>query len=286
MNGKNGIGLAIAMREGGDILTLGRNLDAAMRKITADLPIGIEPTLVANQPVVVEHAISEFLESLWQAIAIIMAVSFISLGVRPGTVVALSIPLTIAITFPIMGLLHIDLQRISLGALIIALTLLVDDAMTTIDAMTERLDAGDEKEEAATFAYRTLAAPMLTGSFITAAGFVPIGFARSAAGEYTFSIFVVVGLALMLSWLVAVIFAPLLGVWILKKPARAGVEGARAAHARVPGAAGRRHAGALGHHRPDGRGLRRRPSWRARWCRDSSSRRPTGRSSWSTSRCR
>ncbi len=219
VNGKNGIGLAVAMREGGDILTLGRNLDAAMRTITADLPIGIEPTLVANQPVVVEHAISEFLESLWQAIAIIMAVSFISLGVRPGTVVALSIPLTIAITFPIMGFLSIDLQRISLGALIIALTLLVDDAMTTIDAMTERLDAGDEKEEAATFAYRTLAAPMLTGSFITAAGFVPIGFARSAAGEYTFSIFVVVGLALMLSWLVAVIFAPLLGVWILKKPA-------------------------------------------------------------------
>ena len=219
VNGKNGIGLAIAMREGGDILTLGRNLDAAMRGITADLPIGIDVTLVANQPVVVEQAISEFLESLWQAIAIIMAVSFISLGVRPGTVVALSIPLTIAITFPIMGLLSIDLQRISLGALIIALTLLVDDAMTTIDAMTERLDEGDEKEEAATFAYRTLAAPMLTGSFITAAGFVPIGFARSAAGEYTFSIFVVVGLALMLSWLVAVIFAPLLGVWILKKPA-------------------------------------------------------------------
>ena len=219
VNGKNGIGLAVSMREGGDILTLGRNLNAAMRTITADLPIGIEPTLVANQPVVVEHAISEFLESLWQAIAIIMAVSFIALGVRPGTVVALSIPLTIAITFPIMGLLHIDLQRISLGALIIALTLLVDDAMTTIDAMTERLDAGDEKEEAATFAYRTLAAPMLTGSFITAAGFVPIGFARSSAGEYTFSIFVVVGLALMLSWLVAVLFAPLLGVWILKKPA-------------------------------------------------------------------
>jgi len=218
VNGKDGIGLAIAMRDGGDILTLGENLNAAMREITADLPIGIEPTLVANQPVVVEQAISEFLESLWQAIAIIMAVSFISLGVRPGTVVALSIPLTIAITFPIMGFLDIDLQRISLGALIIALTLLVDDAMTTIDAMTERLDAGDEKEAAATFAYRTLAAPMLTGSFITAAGFVPIGFARSSAGEYTFSIFVVVGLALMLSWLVAVLFAPLLGVWILKKP--------------------------------------------------------------------
>src|SRR5262249_50410001 len=112
----------------------------------------------------------------------------------------------------------IDLQRISLGALIIALTLLVDDAMTTIDVMESRLAEGDDKEAAATFAYRTLAAPMLTGSFITTAGFVPIGFARSSAGEYTFSIFVVGGLALMLSWLVAVIFAPLLGVWLLKKP--------------------------------------------------------------------
>ena len=222
MNGKNGIGLAVAMREGGDILTLGRNLDAAMRKITADLPIGIEPTLVANQPVVVDARHP-------RVPRIAVAGDRHHHGGqlhqprgaprhRRGAVD----PLTIAITFPIMGLVHIDLQRISLGALIIALTLLVDDAMTTIDAMTERLDAGDEKEEAATFAYRTLAAPMLTGSFITAAGFVPIGFARSAAGEYTFSIFVVVGLALMLSWLVAVIFAPLLGVWILKKPARAG----------------------------------------------------------------
>src|SRR5262249_61277803 len=139
VNAKNGLALAVAMRGGGDILTLGRNLDPAMRTIPADLPIGIEPTLVANQPVVVEHAISEFLESLWQAIAIIMAVSFISLGVRPRTVVALSIPLTIALTFPIMGLVHIDLQRISLRPLLIALTLLVDDAMTTIDVMESRL---------------------------------------------------------------------------------------------------------------------------------------------------
>jgi len=218
VNGKDAIGLAIAMRDGGDILSLGRNLDAAMRRVTKDLPIGIEPTLVADQPVVVDHAISEFLESLWQAIAIIMAVSFISLGVRPGTVVALSIPLTIALTFPILDMVSINLQRISLGALIIALSLLVDDAMTTIDVMETRLAEGEEKEQAATFAYRTLAGPMLTGSFITAAGFVPIGFARSAASEYTFSIFVVVGLALMLSWLVAVLFAPLLGVWLLKKP--------------------------------------------------------------------
>ncbi len=218
VNGKEAIGLAVAMRDGGDILVLGKNLAAAMRTITANLPLGVEASLVADQPVVVDDAIHEFLESLWQAIAIIMVVSFISLGVRPGAVVALSIPLTIGLTFPVMEMVDIDLQRISLGALIIALTLLVDDAMTTIDVMESRLAEGDEKEAAATYAYRTLAAPMLTGSFITAAGFVPIGFARSSAGEYTFSIFVVVGLALMLSWLVAVLFAPLLGVWMLKKP--------------------------------------------------------------------
>jgi len=218
VNGKPAIGIAIAMREGGDILTLGRNIEQAMREIRADLPIGIEPVLVADQPFVVDHAIRDFTTSLWQAIAIIMAVSFLSLGFRAGAVIALSIPLTLAIVFPVMEFTDIDLQRISLGALIIALGLLVDDAMTTVDVMTSRLAAGDSKEQAATFAYRTLALPMLTGSFVTAAGFVPIGFARSSAGEYTFSIFAVVAYALLLSWFVAVIFAPLLGVVILSKP--------------------------------------------------------------------
>src|SRR5262249_41967452 len=140
------------------------------------------------------------------------------LGIRAGAIVALSIPLTLAIVFPIMEWLGIDLQRISLGALIIALGLLVDDAMTTIDVMTSRLAQGDGKEQAATFAYQTLAFPMLTGSFVTAAGFVPIGFARSTAGEYTFSIFAVVTIALIVSWFVAVLFAPLLGVALLAKP--------------------------------------------------------------------
>jgi multidrug efflux pump subunit AcrB len=218
VNGKPAIGLAIAMREGGDILTLGRNIQRIMDEITADLPIGIDPTLVADQSSVVQSAIGEFMESLWQAIAIIMAVSVVSLGVRAGAIVALSIPLTLAVVFPVMQLVSIDLQRISLGALIIALTLLVDDAMSTIDAMTMRLAAGDEKEQAATFAYKTLAFPMLTGSFVTMAGFVPIGFARSAAGEYTFSIFAVVSIAVLASWLVAVIFIPLLGVALLAKP--------------------------------------------------------------------
>jgi multidrug efflux pump subunit AcrB len=218
VNGQNAIGIAISMREGGDILTLGRNVEQAMREIRANLPIGIEPVLVADQPAVVDHAISDFTGSLWQAIAIIMAVSFVSLGVRAGAVIALSIPLTLAIVFPLMEFTGIDLQRISLGALIIALGLLVDDAMTTVDVMTSRLAAGDSKEDSATFAYKTLAAPMLTGSFVTAAGFIPIGFARSSAGEYTFSIFAVVSYALIVSWIVAVLFAPLLGVVILSKP--------------------------------------------------------------------
>ncbi|HZC55288.1 MAG TPA: efflux RND transporter permease subunit [Xanthobacteraceae bacterium] len=218
INGTPGIGLAIAMRDGGDILALGRNIRQTMDGIIADLPIGIEPSLVADQSSVVQSAIGEFMESLWQAIAIIMAVSVVSLGLRAGAIVAFSIPLTLAVVFPVMASASIDLQRISLGALIIALTLLVDDAMSTIDAMTMRLAAGDEKEQAATFAYRTLAFPMLTGSFVTMAGFVPIGFARSSAGEYTFSIFAVVGIAVLASWLVAVIFIPLLGVAFLAKP--------------------------------------------------------------------
>jgi len=218
VNGQPAIGIAIAMREGGDILALGRNVERVMQEIRADLPLGIEPVLVADQPHVVDHAIRDFTTSLWQAIAIIIAVSFVSLGLRAGAVIALSIPLTLAIVFPIMQFTSIDLQRISLGALIIALTLLVDDAMTTVDVMSSRLAEGDSKEEAATFAYRTLAFPMLTGTFVTAAGFVPIGFARSSAAEYTFSIFAVVGYALIVSWFVAVLFAPLLGVVLLVKP--------------------------------------------------------------------
>ncbi len=137
---------------------------------------------------------------------------------RAGAVIALSIPLTLAITFPLMELFGIDLQRISLGALIIALTLLVDDAMTMVDVMSTRLAAGDSKEDSATAAYRTVAIPMLTGSFVTAAGFIPIGFARSSAGEYTFSIFVVVTIALIGSWFIAVVFGPQLGVTLLRKP--------------------------------------------------------------------
>lgn len=224
VNGEPAIGMAISMKEGGDILELGKNIRDAMAEVTAELPLGIEPVLVADQAVTVDDAVSDFTTSLWQSIVIIIVTSFVALGIRPGSVVALSIPLTLAIVFPIMDFAGIDLQRVSLGALIIALTLLVDDAMTTVDAMIRRLGAGDTKEQAATFAYRSLAAPMLTGTLVTIAGFVPIGFAASSAGEYTFSIFAVVGISLIVSWLVAVIFAPIIGIAILKAPRQTGAD--------------------------------------------------------------
>ncbi len=208
VNGRSAIGLAIAMRNGGDVLALGRNVAKAMTDITANLPVGIEPTLVADQPVTVEHAVDDFMEALWEAIAIVLGVSLVSLGLRAGAVVAISIPLVLAAVFVAMMVVGIDLQRISLGALIIALGLLVDDAMITVEMMVTRLEQGDDKEKAATFAYTSTAFPMLTGTLVTVAGFVPIGFARSAAGEYTFSIFAVVAIALLVSWIVAVLFAP------------------------------------------------------------------------------
>jgi multidrug efflux pump subunit AcrB len=218
VNGQPAIGLAIAMRDGGDILALGKNVQRAIAEITADLPLGIEPKLVADQPATVESAISEFMTSLWQAVAIILVASFVSLGFRPGLVIASAIPLTLVVVFSIMLMSGIDMQRISLGALIIALALMVDDAMTTTDAMLTRLAQGDDKVQAATFAFRTYAFAMLAGTLVTIAGFVPVGFAASGAGEYTFSLFAVVTIALIVSWFVAVLFAPLLGVAILTPP--------------------------------------------------------------------
>ena len=224
VNGKPAIGLAIAMRDAGDILALGENVRKEMAEIKANLPVGIEPVLVADQAVTVDLAINDFMTNLWQAIVIILACSFVSLGVRPGAVVALAIPLTMAIVFAVMDVANIDLHRISLGALIIALGMLVDDAMTTVDAMLRRLGAGDTPDQAATFAYRTLAAPMLIGTLVTIAAFVPIGFAKSGAGEYTFSIFSVVAISLIVSWLVAVVFGPLIGKALLKPPKKQEAE--------------------------------------------------------------
>ncbi len=218
VNGKPALGLAISMRKGGDVLALGHNIQEAMREIRANLPIGIEPILVANQPEVVSRSINEFMEALWEAIAIVLAVSVLSLGLRAGSVVVVSIPLVLAAVFAAMEVFGIDLQRISLGALIIALGLLVDDAMITIESMVFRLERGDNKEQAAVFAYDTTAYPRLTGTLVTVAAFLPVGFARSDAGEYTFSLFAVVALALLSSWVVSGLFAPVVGVQLLRPP--------------------------------------------------------------------
>jgi multidrug efflux pump subunit AcrB len=218
VNGQRAIGLAISMREGGDILELGADVERAMAGITADLPIGIEPVLVSNQPQVVTTAIGDFITSLYQAVAIILVISFIALGVRAGAIVAIAIPVTLAIAFLVMQIMGIDLQRVSLGALIIALALLVDDAMTTTDAIMRRMAAGDTVAQGAAYAYDKLAAPMLIGTLVTIAGFVPIGFAESQAGEYTISLFQVVAIALIASWLVAVLFTPIFAGVLLKPP--------------------------------------------------------------------
>ena len=206
------------MRDGGDVLALGRNIQQTMQELKANLPIGIEPVMVANQPDTVDHAISEFMEALWEAIAIVLVVSMVSLGLRAGAIVIVSIPLVLAIVFAAMGPFGIDLQRISLGALIIALGLLVDDAMITIESMVSRLERGDDKKQAAMFAYESTAYPRLTGTLVTIAGFVPVGFARSDAGEYTFSLFAVVALALLASWVVSGICAPVAGLALLRPP--------------------------------------------------------------------
>jgi multidrug efflux pump subunit AcrB len=177
-NGQPAIGIGISMRAGGDVLALGQNIERAMSEIRADLPIGIEPHLAADQPKVVKAAVDDFMEALWEAIGIVLAVSFISLGIRAGAVVACSIPLVLAAVFVGMEFAGIDLQRVSLGALIIALGLLVDDAMITVETMVTQLEAGMEKTKAATFAYTSTAFPMLTGTLVTVAGFVPIGLGR------------------------------------------------------------------------------------------------------------
>lgn len=214
-NGEPAIGLAISMTKNGDVEALGRNIKARMVAATRDLPVGIEPHLVADQPHVVHEAVGEFTKTLMEAIIIVLGVSFLALGWRPGVVVAVAIPLVLAITFVVMDLLGISLQRISLGALIIALGLLVDDAMIAVEMMMKRLEEGASKAAAATYTYATTAFPMLTGTLVTIAGFVPVGFAKSSAGEYCFTMFVIIAVSLTTSWVVAVLFTPLTGVFIL-----------------------------------------------------------------------
>ena len=214
-NGQEAIGLAVSMRAGGDVIRLGQQLDAVIRHVESALPVGVQVHAVSDQPKVVSASISEFTHSLVEAIAIVLAVSFVSLGMRTGLVVALSIPLVLAATFMVMYALGIDLQRISLGALIIALGLLVDDAIIAVEMMMLKLEQGWDRVRAATYAYTATAFPMLTGTLITAAGFMPVGLAKSGAGEYTGSIFQVVGISLILSWIVAVLFTPWLGYKLL-----------------------------------------------------------------------
>jgi len=216
-NGQPAIGLAIAMAKNGDAEALGRNVRARVAQLTADVPIGIDVHLVADQPHVVKEAVGEFTKTLMEAIVIVLAVSFLALGIRPGIVVAIAIPLVLAITFVCMYVLGISLQRISLGALIIALGLLVDDAMIAVEMMMTKLEEGYDKVKAATYTYTSTAFPMLTGTLVTVAGFVPVGFAQSSAGEYCFTMFVVIAIALIVSWMVAVLFTPLTGVYILRE---------------------------------------------------------------------
>jgi multidrug efflux pump subunit AcrB len=214
-NGKPGIALAIGMKAGSNLLDFGKALEKKMRETVADLPVGVNVEKVSDQPAVVEKAVSGFTEALFEAIAIVLAISFVSLGMRAGLVVAVAIPLVLAITFLVMSLWGISLQRISLGALIIALGLLVDDAMIAVEMMVARLEVGDTLRQAATHVYVSTAFPMLTGTLVTVAGFIPIGLNSSAAGEFTFTLFVVIAVSLLTSWIVAVLFTPLLGVTLL-----------------------------------------------------------------------
>ncbi|MBV7563203.1 efflux RND transporter permease subunit [Pseudomonas sp. sia0905] len=224
-NGKPAIGLAIAMRDGGNIQTFGEALHGRMDELTAELPVGVGVHVVSDQAEVVKDAVSGFTRALFEAVLIVMLVSFVSLGIRAGLVVACSIPLVLAMVFMFMEYSGITMQRISLGALIIALGLMVDDAMITVEVMVTRLEKGDSLHDAGTFAYTSTAFPMLTGTLVTVAGFVPIGLNSSSAGEYTFTLFAVIAVALLLSWLVAVVFAPVIAVHILPKRLQAKEKG-------------------------------------------------------------
>ena len=215
VNGKPAIGIGVNMRAGGNNLTFGEGLREAAERLMQRLPVGIELKLVSDQPEVVREAIGGFTEALFEAIAIVLAVSFLSLGLRAGLVVAISIPLVLAIVFLGMEGMGLSLQRISLGALIIALGLLVDDAMITIEMMVSKIEQGMDKVKAATFAYTSTAFSMLTGTLVTIFGFLPIGLAANNTGQYCFSLFTVVAMALIASWFVAVIFAPVIGLTVL-----------------------------------------------------------------------
>ncbi len=215
-NGQPAIGLSLSMEKGGNILKLGNNLEKTVAQIQKDLPVGLDLSSFSNQPKVVKESIDEFVKSLAEAIIIVLIVSFISLGVRSGVVVALCIPLIITGVFISMKIFGIDLHKISLGALIIALGLLVDDAIIAVEMMIVKLEQGCTRFEAACYAYTSTAFPMLTGTLITCAGFIPVGFSKGSASEFVGSIFSVITIALLISWLVSVLVTPLLGYKLIK----------------------------------------------------------------------
>jgi multidrug efflux pump subunit AcrB len=213
--GKPAIGIGVVMAKGANILELGENVKKATAEFMAAVPQGFDLEQIADQPQVVEHAVGEFVRSFVEALAIVLFVSFLALGWRTGIVVALSVPLVLAIVFIVMGAMGMDLHRITLGALIIALGLLVDDAIIAVEMMVVKMEQGWDRVKAASFAWESTAFPMLTGTLVTAVGFLPIGFANSGVGEYAGGIFWVVAIALVASWFVAVIFTPYIGVKLL-----------------------------------------------------------------------
>ena len=233
--GQQIIALGVSMTKGGDIIRLGQSLAQAVHQLQSELPAGVKLSNLQNQPQAVSRSVGEFISVLIEAVVIVLIVSFVSLGwhkggrfgwyvdIRPGLVVGITIPLVLSMTFLAMYYWGIGLHKISLGSLIISLGLLVDDAIIAVEMMVRKMEEGFDKVRAATFAYEVTAMPMLTGTLITAAGFLPIGLAKSVTGEYTFAIFAVTVLALLLSWWVSVFFVPLLGTWLLKvKPHKPG----------------------------------------------------------------
>ncbi len=234
-NGEQVIALGVSMAKGGDIIQLGKALKVSVAEIEQSLPLGVKLVQVQDQPQAVSRSVNEFLKTLVEAVGIVLAVSFLALGlhkrpgshplwrrwtldIRPGLVVGITIPLVLAVTFLAMDYFNIGLHKISLGSLIIALGLLVDDAIIAVEMMVRKMEEGYDKVRAATFAYEITAMPMLTGTLITAAGFLPIGLAKSITGEYTFAIFAVTVIALLISWVASVYFVPYLGTLLLKAP--------------------------------------------------------------------
>ena len=213
--GKPALGIGVVTAKGANILELGKDVSDATAEFMRAVPQGINVEQIADQPKVVEHAVSEFVHSFIEALAIVLFVSFVALGWRTGIVVALSVPLVLSIVFIVMNSMSLDLHRITLGALIIALGLLVDDAIIAVEMMVVKMEQGWDRVRAAAFAWESTAFPMLTGTLVTAAGFLPIGFANSAVGEYAGGIFWIVAIALIASWFVAVIFTPYIGVKLL-----------------------------------------------------------------------